>query len=723
MTSEKKDIVLDGCGTEPLSNYLKALGVFRLVSEQADPEARGYWKNGVFALQTKLNAEELENFFLNQYAPTPIISPWNRGSGFNTAKEELKQLLNSDNTRLTGYRDAIAKSFEVVKKAEDDGLRPFDKQDKNGSKEKLIKRLRNELPDEVVRWIDAVLVITSDKKMVGYAPLIGTGGNDAKLDFSIVFMKHLNKILPFKPDFQTQVKTRTINNHSNSCNLIENALFGFSSIGITEGKFGQFNPSAAGNFNASNNFTCESYTNSWDYVLAIEGALIFASAAVRRYENKHENTSMSFPFSVRSSASGYGTAVNYKPSNKGNGEKARNLEVWLPTWRKAASYKEIEQLFSEGRAEFGNRSAHNVIEFAQTVTALGTDRGLTEFHRYGFFERNGQAHFAVKLDTLGVRGDRNAELLREPIEWVGRSRRSKDSDAKAKAIREIEENLLRLCHRGFENPEPAMETIAALGRLMQESVKRKDGLNLKPSQVLAAGWLEKADDGSPEFRLAASLASLLTSEFSVLFKTRQTDFEKRIAKDTKKWLLFSGKPAGLLNVIMADRILRLKQKGSATYSEQTKIFAHLDDVNTFMAGILDYRKLIDLAFGLMFLKWKDVGKFEFKAKQENEQISREKLFPGATYALAKLCHTGIEFDWKKIRLIPAVHKRMASGSGRKALEIALRRLRADGCRIPNYGDMAVSELQCERIAAALLFPLDYKGIKFIKDRILEREEV
>lgn len=31
---------LAGCTPEPLGNYLKALGVFRLVAEQADPNVR-----------------------------------------------------------------------------------------------------------------------------------------------------------------------------------------------------------------------------------------------------------------------------------------------------------------------------------------------------------------------------------------------------------------------------------------------------------------------------------------------------------------------------------------------------------------------------------------------------------------------------------------------------------------------------------------------------------
>jgi hypothetical protein len=44
------ELILHGCTPEPLMSYLKALGILRLVAEQADPEARGAWRaGGVYA--------------------------------------------------------------------------------------------------------------------------------------------------------------------------------------------------------------------------------------------------------------------------------------------------------------------------------------------------------------------------------------------------------------------------------------------------------------------------------------------------------------------------------------------------------------------------------------------------------------------------------------------------------------------------------------------------
>ena len=73
---------LGGCTLEPLGSYLKALSVLRLVSEQADGSARGWWDRGSFCLETELDEDRLVAFFLESYAPTPILSPWNGGSGF-----------------------------------------------------------------------------------------------------------------------------------------------------------------------------------------------------------------------------------------------------------------------------------------------------------------------------------------------------------------------------------------------------------------------------------------------------------------------------------------------------------------------------------------------------------------------------------------------------------------------------------------------------------------
>ena len=80
--TETHELPLPGCTPEPLMSYLKALGILRLVSEQADPDATACWRNDQFVLYSKLNNERLTTFFLTEYQPTPILAPWNAGCGF-----------------------------------------------------------------------------------------------------------------------------------------------------------------------------------------------------------------------------------------------------------------------------------------------------------------------------------------------------------------------------------------------------------------------------------------------------------------------------------------------------------------------------------------------------------------------------------------------------------------------------------------------------------------
>ncbi len=94
------EIKLNRCTSEPLSSYLSACAVLRLVCEQKDPDALGWWNNGVFHLKSSLDRDGLITFFLQEYRPTPIVSPWGGGSGFyegdNT--EGLDAILKAEKT-------------------------------------------------------------------------------------------------------------------------------------------------------------------------------------------------------------------------------------------------------------------------------------------------------------------------------------------------------------------------------------------------------------------------------------------------------------------------------------------------------------------------------------------------------------------------------------------------------------------------------------------------
>lgn len=102
-------ITIKGCSPEPLASYLKALALFRLVAEQKDAVARGWWGNDLFYLESELDEDGLVKFFLEEYCPTPIVAPWNGGSGFYEGDDikgrEAIRVSMSEQLRI--YRETI----------------------------------------------------------------------------------------------------------------------------------------------------------------------------------------------------------------------------------------------------------------------------------------------------------------------------------------------------------------------------------------------------------------------------------------------------------------------------------------------------------------------------------------------------------------------------------------------------------------------------------------
>ena len=102
-------VILSGCASTPLASYLKALGVFRIIGTQADASARGCWHQGLFTLDSQLDDDQLVAFFLKRYEPSPLIAPWNGGSGFYEGDDAagLEAIARSSEPRLATYTGTI----------------------------------------------------------------------------------------------------------------------------------------------------------------------------------------------------------------------------------------------------------------------------------------------------------------------------------------------------------------------------------------------------------------------------------------------------------------------------------------------------------------------------------------------------------------------------------------------------------------------------------------
>lgn len=486
------DLRLEGCSPEPLAHYLKALGVLRLVGEQVDRGARGFWSGECFVLRSALDEPALLEFLGERYAPTPLISPWNGGSGFFAGDQRagIDAIAGSDDPRLAAYRRAIGVARRVLERLHLD-VKPEKQQ-----KPILVEHLRSELDDEALPWLDAALVLTDDG--LRFPPLLGTGGNDGRLEFANNHMQRLAELLLEPP----------------APGLLRGALFGEPTAGLAKGKaVGQFMPASTGGANAGPGYTRDSFLNAWDFVLMLEGAVLFGAAVTRRLEAAAPGT-MAFPFTVRASASGYA-------SSAASDEQETRDELWLPLWQQPASVAELRALLSEGRAKVRLRGSSGAasrpvgtgVDFARAIAGLGVDRGLHSFVRFGFHVRNGLSYLATPLGRWRVPevAGEHVELLTPIDRWLDRFRRAATGAhapaSHGRALRRLESAILTLCQDDTRFAAQAVlialgEAEAAIGRVRGDALQQ----GLRPVPPLPAIWLERCDDGSAEFRLAAALA-------------------------------------------------------------------------------------------------------------------------------------------------------------------------------------------------------------------------
>lgn len=702
------EITLGGCAPSPLGSYLKALGILRTVAEQADDKAKGYWRNGAYALQSQLDEKGLMEFFLNRYVPSPVVAPWNGGSGFyeKDSKEALETIAISEASRFSEYRRTIEIAKNLVKDSS---------KTSGDEKEILLQRCRAVLPDEAVEWMDAALVLSSDGAR--YPPLLGTGGNDGRLEFTQNFMQRVLDIIG--PDG---------NSKDGAAEWLENSLFGVTCPALLKNvAIGQFNPFGSGGANSGTGFESPSLVNPWDYILMIEGALMFASGLTRKLESP-EPGSLVFPFCVRPSGVGYGSASQ-------EDETSSRAEMWVPLWGSPAECGDLKNLFSEGRCQVQKRRARNGLDFARAVATLGIDRGIDEFQRYSFAERNGRAYFAVPIGRFKVRRNPQVDLLDQIDTWLSVFKERASSDQVPASIKRTRVNLdsaiMQMCTE--EGPIPVQKVLIALGeceKALGKSLAWSVKNNVRPIPFLHQDWLDRSNDGSAEFRLAASLAFT-----GAVFK--QNDGKKVIAsirKDVEPVDISFGRAVymaqwdengkapsdahalALINDLFVTRINLNEQFRVELFEDRSSCPAGLNDISLFVSGALDDERIIELFRGLVLIN---------PMMRQRYLAPRDGVgdYPGATYSLMRLCFpTAQPDDSTKIPLVPEIHRLARAGNMSRATELAARRLRGSE-KTPMVSAVEMDKTLSNRIAASLAFPISARGMEIIDMRtILKNDE-
>lgn len=738
-------IALSGCTPTPLASYLKALGVLRLVAspsnnatgEAADSEVRGFWENERFHLRTRLNIDMLMRFFLEDYAPSPIIGPWNGGSGFYSGdnKNGIEPLARTGvASRFVSLSSAIQIASDAIER------QGFTSRPEGASKQDFIATLRRSLSDSALGWLDAVLALSGSR--LNFPPLLGTGGNDGRLDFTNNFMCRLVSKRPPAGLFDVLTGKPT----ADAEKFLHASLLADGSLGLHTVAVGQFSPGSAGGPNATTGYEGVSHVNPWDFVLALEGAVMFAGAATRRHQGRQEG-SASFPFTVRPTGAGWGGVTN-------SDEGGARAEFWAPMWRQPARYNELTGLLKEGRAVLRQKTARDGLDFARAAASLGVSRGISGFQRYGFVMRAGKAYLAIPLGLRNVeeRASDAAELINDldVNNWLGRVRRlAREKSAPAHAqilVKRLEDALFAMTEAQV-NSYSIQDALGAIGDLVGWMTLGREALEkgLSPPPRLSANWVYKADDETAEYRVAAALASLgwedktnpeadtrisMAAHFasvdlpSMYKPWRQWDFQAKPKPQDNKALVVWGAGGFVSNLVavLERRLIEQSVRNLEDKLLDASAPARLGDIAAFLEPGFDDARCARLLAGLV---WARPAPLRFVKPRGTVPFAYAALKPVVTSnrMLATLVEENPAPPKPHVPTPPGLITRLRNGDVGAAVHAALARMRASGIASP-FGSVTIAHAGATgtRLTAALSIPLDPYGLKTLMERAYPQEK-
>jgi CRISPR-associated protein Csx17 len=668
-----------GLRPEPIGSYLAGLGLIRLIGEQADSEATAYWGDGGLVIDS--TAADLARWLVSEYVPTPVLSPWNGGSGFGAKDKEpkrrLEALLASTTPRLSAFGEAINAADTVMARARTAGwIKPdakgIEKIVNEEAKARIVQEFRNRCPDVLLPWIDAAVVLTGEQPY--FPPLLGTGGNDGRLDFSTNFHEQVLAVLDESPTGMQR-----------SFSWAGDLLAGSETERLDEGPVGQFDPAAAGGQASSPFGSAASLVNPWEYVLLTEGALLFASGAARRYQ--HAAGRAAIPFTVRFSP--YGSA-----SGAAGETRTSRGEVWAPLWDRPCTLAEIGQLFGEARAAWRGRPAQRAVDFYAATRTLGVARGISGFVRYGLQQRNGLAFVAVPLARVEVHSKPEVRLAARVEDWVSWIRSAEPSSATGMAVRRFDAAHLSYARDG--GPRALASMLAELTSLEQavgRSGRMKERMPVRGAPAARDFLAEFTKAGeSRELRVAVGIASCATqlgagmpirSMRQILLPVDPGDPGQRAGRWRSAPLVpgFALRP---LRHVLAD-VLVWRSRTAAAEEDSQKfrgvpafrlgVPVHAADLHAFALGLLDEAELDLWLRACLALDWRRV--------RPPWKEQRGQVVPNPTLGLLQPLAHGLApatggHDAPKLAMKPDWAGRLAAGQIGAVHEEAVARLRQAG---------------------------------------------
>lgn len=313
-------VSLPGLPPDSLGNYLASLGLFRVLAREW-PDVRAAWRESTFCL---------------------VGGP----ATLDALLEHLYEVARR--RRWTPY------------------TRSWAAEQKRGTKAKSGTPLalwQASAPESELEMLAAHAVPAG---RVSFNPLLGSGGNAGKRDFSKGWKAAVDALATAKsgkrgagvpvPDKHSELKALVLGEPVNW--LVEklNAACWFSDANKL--------------YNSGQRPYREGAVSPWSMAFACEGLRFFAGSASRRLGARAVATG-AFPFVIRPAA----------PRTSGEAGRDR-AEVWSPIWERPMTVREAHVLFSRGRAEVRGRGALTPSAFATAVLRRGIDAGIAEFRRF-----------------------------------------------------------------------------------------------------------------------------------------------------------------------------------------------------------------------------------------------------------------------------------------------------------------------------------------------------
>ncbi|MBL8340322.1 MAG: type I-U CRISPR-associated protein Csx17 [Rubrivivax sp.] len=677
---------LDGCAPAPLANYLKALGILRLVAEQLDAQARGWWDGERFVLASAVGEDELLQFLLERYAPTPMLNPWGARSGFysgsseSTSRELLSRIAESAHPRFSAFAASVAIARESIIKVTG-GKKPDE--EKEGGKAELVRDLKARLRGPASAWLEAVIaIVDTSAKGLQQPSLWGTGGSEGSGSYTAAYMKALNECLIDRA----------------WDGALRHSVFG-NAPGPAQDwpeSFGQFLPSGVG--------------SPWDLLLAFEGACLVRSSVAKRSDSAGDRW-VSSPFFVAPSGVGAPSTARLDEFalNKGKELPGRG-EQWFPIWSAPATLAEVSHVFRDGRAVVGRSRPQGALSMARAAARLGVARGVTRFVRYGYLQRNNLAtHFAVPLGRFDVpdRPEPTLACLDDLDTWLRRLRREARSDkAPARLVlaeRRLSEALLAVTQRAAE---PARWQVALL-RMAEIEALQVRGTGAKAGAIprLRPQWVSAADDGSVELRLA------------VAFALQCADARAGARRDgvRRHWVALDGEGDRNERVVqgrdgiddaialVARRLLEAGRAGVRRLPLEPGfgVAASRHDVARLIAGEVDLDHCLALARALMAIDPQACAR-----RPPRVASAPPADWPDDAWIAIRLALLPWPLpDGRAPGCDPAILRRLRTDDLAAAVQLAARRLHIAGIHCP-IGPVVSSTRLARRYAAALAFPIN-----------------